>query len=236
LWRTANTLIEDKKVLERETSDALKKVTTESGSGFHCFDFAAFLNLQTGLQRRVLRDCYSALRPEIRDIGFELIEKSIRFLRKPPKSKSVDLFGGLTLWVGDDWFMIFDKNLSFFPHIGPQMRQDIRYQLSVPGEYKLVGGWMMISEQIDPDRFGMEKVYTNEFKMTAFVDSNACSGPFWLGTRKPGDRFSPLGMAGKTTKLSDYMINVKIPEVVRDTWPVLISGGDIIWVPNQKKS
>ena len=236
LWKTANTLGEDKKVLEGVTKDVLKKIITESGDGFCCMDTAAFLNLQTGLQRKVLKRCYSELRPEIRDIGYELIEKGLQLLRKPPKSKSADLFGGLNLWIGDDWFMLFDKNLRLFPHIGPQMRQDIRYQLHIPGEQKLEGGWVMIIEPIDPDQIGLEKVYDNESNMTAFVDSKSCSEPFLLRTRIPGDRFSPLGMAGKTTKLSDYMINVKMPEIVRDTWPVLKSGGDIIWVPGYQIS
>lgn len=59
---------------------------------------------------------------------------------------------------------------------------------------------------------------------------------FWLpagiqdiivGPRRPGDYFHPRG-GGK--KLKSYMIDKKIPRWLRDTYPVLRAGNEIIWV------
>lgn len=59
---------------------------------------------------------------------------------------------------------------------------------------------------------------------------------FWLSEdvscleitrRRPGDYFYP-GQGGK--KLKDYLIDKKIPRWLRDEYPVIRAGGDIIWV------
>ena len=47
----------------------------------------------------------------------------------------------------------------------------------------------------------------------------------------PGDRFSPIGMGGKYIKLSDFWINNKIPKIARESWPLILSNENVIWVP-----
>jgi len=53
----------------------------------------------------------------------------------------------------------------------------------------------------------------------AWVDADTVGSPLYVRARRPGDRFAPLGMDGHTMKLSDFMINVKIPRRARDRWP-----------------
>jgi tRNA(Ile)-lysidine synthase len=56
------------------------------------------------------------------------------------------------------------------------------------------------------------------------------SGPLaWRG-RIEGDRFQPLGAPG-SAKLSDLLINRKIPAETREALPVVLGGQDILWVP-----
>lgn len=43
-----------------------------------------------------------------------------------------------------------------------------------------------------------------------------------LRGRSVGDRFSPAGMGGHTQKLSDWMINRKVPQSVRDRVPLIV--------------
>jgi tRNA(Ile)-lysidine synthetase-like protein len=51
----------------------------------------------------------------------------------------------------------------------------------------------------------------------------------WRG-RVEGDRYHPLGSPG-SAKLSDLLINRKIPTEQREALPVVISAGSILWVP-----
>jgi len=51
----------------------------------------------------------------------------------------------------------------------------------------------------------------------------------WRG-RADGDRYQPLGAPG-SAKLSDLLINRKIPAELREALPVVLAGSTILWVP-----
>lgn len=51
----------------------------------------------------------------------------------------------------------------------------------------------------------------------------------WRG-RAEGDRYRPLGAPGGS-KVSDMLINRKVPEELRDSLPVVLAGEEILWVP-----
>jgi tRNA(Ile)-lysidine synthase len=54
-------------------------------------------------------------------------------------------------------------------------------------------------------------------------------GEFAVRSRRPGDRFVPLG-ASSEKKLKDFLIDRKIPLKVRDRLPLLVCDGRIAWV------
>jgi tRNA(Ile)-lysidine synthase len=62
-----------------------------------------------------------------------------------------------------------------------------------------------------------------------FFDLTSLKFPLFVRSWGEGDRFMPLGMKGKK-KLSDFMIDEKIPVNLKQRLPVLLSGGAIIWV------
>jgi len=45
-------------------------------------------------------------------------------------------------------------------------------------------------------------------------------------TRRPGDR-----LAGRTRKIQDVFVDAKVPRAARDTWPLVVSGDDVVAVP-----
>jgi tRNA(Ile)-lysidine synthase len=60
------------------------------------------------------------------------------------------------------------------------------------------------------------------------LPSNA-TPTFVVRNRRPGDRFSPLGLPF-SKKLNDFLIDRKIPAEIRDRLPLLIWNGEIVWV------
>jgi tRNA(Ile)-lysidine synthase len=71
-------------------------------------------------------------------------------------------------------------------------------------------------------------VEANENK--AFVDIDQLIFPLIVRFRQQGDRFMPLGMKNYK-KLSDFLIDFKVPLPQKDKIPLLINGnGEIIWV------
>ena len=63
----------------------------------------------------------------------------------------------------------------------------------------------------------------------AYLDANKINYPIQVRNWKEGDRFKPLGMKG-TKKISDYLIDRKIPLVLKRDISVVISGGEIVWL------
>lgn len=63
----------------------------------------------------------------------------------------------------------------------------------------------------------------------AALDAGKLVFPLRIRRWQPGDWFYPLGMRGKK-KLSDFMIDQKIPLNFKDQVYVLLSGEDIVWV------
>ncbi len=60
--------------------------------------------------------------------------------------------------------------------------------------------------------------------------------PLRVRTRKNGDKITIKNMHG-TKKVSDVLINSKIPRRKRDSWPIVVDSMDnIIWIPKVKKT
>ncbi len=60
--------------------------------------------------------------------------------------------------------------------------------------------------------------------------------PLRVRSRKLGDKMSIKNMNG-SKKVSDILINSKIPKNKRDNWPIVVDSNDkIIWIPKVKKS
>ena len=51
--------------------------------------------------------------------------------------------------------------------------------------------------------------------------------------RRPGDRIAPLGLTG-SRKVQDVLTDAKIPAGRRDTVPLLVCGGEVVWMPGYR--
>jgi len=62
-----------------------------------------------------------------------------------------------------------------------------------------------------------------------YFDADKVEGPVRVRTRRPGDTFRPFGLSG-TVKLSDFLINRKVPARLRDSIPLVVCNAGIMWV------
>lgn len=68
------------------------------------------------------------------------------------------------------------------------------------------------------------------------LNSNDVIMPLRVRTRRTGDRIKVKNMNG-TKKVSEILINAKIPISKRDSWPIVVdSNENIVWIPKVKKS
>jgi len=63
-----------------------------------------------------------------------------------------------------------------------------------------------------------------------FLDADELSFPMTLRLWQKGDWFCPLGMKGKRKKISDFLIDNKVPRNLKEKVYVLESGGKIAWL------
>jgi tRNA(Ile)-lysidine synthase len=69
----------------------------------------------------------------------------------------------------------------------------------------------------------------------AVFDSGALPLDRVVRNVRAGDRFRPLGLNGRK-KLKDLLIDNKVPLAARRILPVVIAGGEIVWVPGLARS
>lgn len=174
--------------------------------------------LHPALLRHLLRRALRELLGDLKDVEARHIEDMVALLSKPA-GKTLHLLRGLAFVAGYGRCL-----LAFAPLLGqggPPLKEE--YPLEVPGEARLPGGLIRASLQSD-----LPQVY-DETNMRVFCDHRASDGRFMVRSRRPGDRFQPLGI-DKPKKLQDFMVDARIPRALRDSIPLVCSSRGILWV------
>ncbi len=174
----------------------------------------AFQRMHMALQRRLLMWAVGQLETSESapsQLILEAVEIGIR-----GQQGSVGLLGsGLRLRV--------DYDLIYVEHIDapvpkadlPLLNMGYEQKVEIPsvidlGDYRLA--------------VGLDKVTNEALSCQLAIDDVST---VILRTRQNGDRFTPFGMDGHTQKLSRWMVNAKIPQVIRDQIPLIVINGDI---------
>ena len=72
-------------------------------------------------------------------------------------------------------------------------------------------------------------------QLEALFDADQIDGQLSVRSFRHGDRLQPLGMIG-TRKVHDVFVDRKLPRECRPTWPIVESGGGILWIPGMVRS
>ncbi|MEK7822353.1 MAG: tRNA lysidine(34) synthetase TilS, partial [Planctomycetota bacterium] len=101
--------------------------------------------------------------------------------------------------------------------------------LNVPGTTRLSNGAELKAELVDVAEGFLEDFRRTKTKEEEVFDIDRLELPLLVRTRRPGDRFWPLG-AGGEKKLKDFFIDEKIPRPRRDDWPLVCDSKRPVWV------
>jgi tRNA(Ile)-lysidine synthase len=209
----------------------------EETAEFVAFDDAALTQQPLGLQRNLIRRALERLRPEDTDISYATLERASNFLsaREGTRRVRMDLTGGVRLLREGRLIYMVASNVTLpierWPQI-PDVSDTI--PLKIPCQLSLSGGWKLNCERWNIASLALEQAQANNDPFQAWVDANGISDALELRVRQEGDRFEPLGMDGHEMKLSDFFINVKLPQRARDRWPLLCMGEKVVWVPGYR--
>lgn len=234
LRRSAEVAAGDYALLRSLLEETWPRVVREEGKGI-AFDLATWRALPLGLQRSTLREAIHRLRRSLRNINFIHVEDAVRLAREGTTGQQAALPQGLMLTVGYERLTLADADapasLPDWPLLEPGAAS---LAVRIPGETPLPSSdWVLHAELLDCALLpaGWQ---TNAHPWRAYLDVQAVAGGLWLRTRRPGDRFQPLGLGGRTVKLSDFLTNQKVPRPARARLPLLVGEGGILWVCGQR--
>lgn len=232
IWQMAEILAEDHTVLSLVVEDAWKDCLIDEGGGFVAFDADKLGGQPLGVQRRLIRRAVAALRPDIRDLSFEAVERALDALDQPGQIGNLALNVNAFLERGR-FYLLEREGMGDLPsRQWPQLPQGVdRIEIPVPGELALPGGWRLKAEWVKDVESVWDAVITNENPYQAWmVLPEGDPAQLALRSRRRGDRFRPIGMEDHRVKIADLMINQKIPRRARDRWPLVCVADRIAWV------
>lgn len=230
IWRSAEVLRGDFELLEQVVDRAWQDCFLNSGAGFAAIDAQRASKHPIGVQRYLLRRTIAMLRPELRDIGFETIERGREILQDWRQPAEVDLISGLKLVSESGRLWVADWSADLPSDDWPQVL-DAESKLSVPGSIRLAGKWQLFAEKISTTDLIRETFQKEPDPYQVVLDLDSIQTPLLVRSRREGDRFHPLGLGEHSVKLSEFMINEKLPRRARRGWPLVFSGEQIAWVP-----
>jgi tRNA(Ile)-lysidine synthase len=226
LLRTADVLRGEYALVEAAVETAWQGCLRASGVGYLGFERSRLETMSEGLLRGVLRRAVGQLRPGLRDIGFEDIERAAAFATNPSRSGEMDLTAGLRLFVEEGLLYIEEPGASPLPARWPQLVGGSPLWLDLPGEVELANGWRLRAARCSAEEIEAGSASQDE----AWLDAEGLVFPLVVRAAIPGERFAPLGMQGQRQKLSDLWINQGVPRRARANWPLVCTQAGPLWV------
>lgn len=230
ILRSANVLRGDFEVLDLVVDQAWQECFQTTGPGYVAIDARHAGEYLVGVQRYLIRRAIAILRPDLRDIGFEAIELGRKVLQNWQQPAEVDLIAGLKLLSESGCIWVAEWSADLPADDWPQILAG-ESKLSLPGSIRLAGNWQLFAEKISSKKLIDDPILENNEPYQVIIDLESIQTPLLVRARREGDRFLPFGMGGHSVKLSEFMINEKLPQRARTGWPLVCSGEQIAWIP-----
>ena len=226
LLRTANVLSAEADAIEQLVEERWRDLVTEAGDGVLALQIGAIIQAPLAVQRAAMRRAILELAPELRDVGFKTVERALSSVRT---GKRLSLQGGLDMTILNGEAYLRKPN-STIPISGlPQLNSDETQSLNLPFQIDLSNGWRIVGEELEREGEVPDSADTVWFDAAEIKDE--IKNEITIRIPRRGDRMAPIGMSG-SVKLSDLMVNRKIPQLARARWPVIAFGKQIAWVPS----
>ena len=221
LLRTARIAGDDLAYLDT-AAERLRENIVQIQEDTAIIDRQSFKSLPHAIQRHLLRDLAEMMLGNIQDIEAVHIEEIIDILDKPSGKKTV-LPGGLTFLVERDRFLLGASPEALSPY--PPFKGEIR--LKIPGRTE-TPEW-----EITAEIGTVPSAFDAGYSFSAVFDLDLTGDELTVRTRRPGDRFQPLGLE-PSKKLNEFMIDAGIPRAWRSRIPLVCAGEKILWVVGQR--
>lgn len=190
-------------------------------------DHEAFGRLDPALRVHLLRRVFERIAGGAVQLEQAHVDEMVRLIAGPA-GRTLTLPGGVRFSTGYSASTVAaggELTIPIPPFGGEQ-------QINVPGETE-VGDWTVSTRIARGPNPGPSREAQapglGSGGASAAVDFDAVGDDLSIRSRRPGDRFQPLGMS-QSKKLQDFMVDAKIPREWRDRVPLVVTPRGILWV------
>ncbi len=177
------------------------------------------------LQQIIIKEAVVRLNIPLKKLSYKNYKNILRILNYQKTSVNNVVKGYLNIKIEDDKLHL--SKTKYYVEEGPILKETV---IKIPGETKLVETKYIVKMDIREIENGfLEEFKRSRTKYDEAVDFDKISVPLMIRTRRPGDKFWPLGSPG-IQKVKDFFINNKIPLLERDTVPIVTMCGQPIWI------
>lgn len=216
----------DVALLDELAADAWVNVALSVDETAVVLDRAGWAALPLSLRRAALRRAMGEKRPFSPEISFQAVEQARLVAERNESGQRYNLPGNLHLRVDYERLIIAEDEPVLLDD-WPQLADQEAVRLPVPGGVALADGWRIEAEWVETMSAADIQAQADNWRV--FID-RAAAGALTVRCRQPGERFQPLGMHGRSAKVQDVMVNLKIGAAWRAKWPLVANAEHVIWV------
>ena len=235
LLQTVQIMTAEDQALDHFTDRAWETCLSSQGGSYLQLVRDEFLEYPVAIQRRIIRKALNQLRPDFEELSFLHVEAALDFIRDPSR-KSTNWVAKVNLSQSPRKVVLSTWETDLVKDQFPQLLDQREISLADPGKKDLGNGWFLEVRTVEfhPEHFEGLVIPGEDFLV--WMDQAVLGSGAVIRVRQEGDSIQPLGMGGKSIKVSDLMINEKIPAPYRPDWPLVAGEKGILWVPGGRLS
>jgi len=181
---------------------------------------------KTALSKRMVRRIVESIKPRKGQLGAAHVEAVLQLARGGQSGSSLALPGGVTVRKERD-ALVFLADENAGARTSKSAAREYEYKIDLAnGEAKVSVAELGCVFRLRVIDWPLNRGETS--RDGAVLDRDGLRFPLVLRNWRPGDRLRPLGHRS-AHKLKRLMNEKRVSRWERDGWPVLTSGGDLVW-------
>lgn len=177
------------------------------------------------MQRRIVREVFRRLHP-VRQVPAEATVETVRKFLSSKAGGERLCAGGVRVWLTQG-----DISVQSVRLVARQPERDL--MVEIPSvQIPSVIEWAGTGQRIQVQEGSLAEAYQLSASRgwAMMVDADRLTQPLRIRSWRAGDRFVPFGMNGRSKKLQDYFVDLKIPLSQRRRIPILEASEGIVGV------
>jgi tRNA(Ile)-lysidine synthase len=222
LCRLADLCRDDDQYLDEHVQALSRGWITPLAEGGWAIGRSVLQKAPTAVRRRIVRELLRRVESQHRSPRRDTVEQVLRaIVKKNVVSEFV---------IPSGWVTVEQDLVRFAQSKGSQRSRHCQPNpaiLMVPGWVTWTGTGRRIQVQ-EVTRRQADTMVADKDRIV--VDADRVSQPLVVRAWRAGDRFCPLGMKGRSKKLQDFFMDVKLSLVERRRIPLVVAPEGIVWV------